>query len=354
MMENGEPCTLRGVSTVLEGVTPRPLTKGSMAWCFLPYELYVMMRYLEEKELHKMGIYHFDSWASNFGEVVSSLELAPEGTGYRFRNRFAKFVNLPELMTMFKNIADIQTPDMLNLPVPKLKDGKYKIIISDPTEETKEIMSEFASRAEDIRNGNVKPWEDNMLKVTNEARKLGLDPRLLDTNAENNPASKINKCIENIYDEYKNSNDIKGTQIVFCDIGTPAGKKQGFSVYDYIKETLLERGIPESEMCFIHDANNEVQRENMFSELRRGSKRIIIGSTSKMGTGTNIQSKLVALHHLDVPWRPSDIEQREGRILRQGNTNEEVNIYRYVTTDTFDAYMWSIVENKQKFSATRS
>ncbi|MDW5299209.1 MAG: SNF2-related protein [Sedimentibacter sp.] len=312
-------------------------------------ELYVMMRYLEEKELHKMGIYHFDSWASNFGEVVSSLELAPEGTGYRFRNRFAKFVNLPELMTMFKNIADIQTPDMLNLPVPKLKDGKYEIIISEPTEETKEIMSEFASRAEDIRNGNVKPWEDNMLKVTNEARQLGLDPRLLDSNAENNPASKINKCIENIYDEYKNSNDIKGTQIVFCDIGTPTGKKQGFSVYDYIKGTLIEQGIPESEICFIHDANNEVQRENMFSELRRGSKRIIIGSTSKMGTGTNIQSKLVALHHLDVPWRPSDIEQREGRILRQGNTNEEVNIYRYVTTDTFDAYMWSIVENKQKF-----
>jgi N12 class adenine-specific DNA methylase len=312
-------------------------------------ELYVMMRYLEEKELHKMGIYHFDSWASNFGEVVSSLELAPEGTGYRFRNRFAKFVNLPELMTMFKNIADIQTPEMINLPVPKLKDDKYKIIISDPTEETKEIMSEFASRAEAIRNSNVKPWEDNMLKVTNEARKLGLDPRLLDANAENNPASKINKCIESIYDEYKNSNDTKGTQIVFCDIGTPSGKKQGFSVYDYIKETLIERGIPDSKICFIHDANNEVQRENMFSELRRGSKRIIIGSTSKMGTGTNIQNKLVALHHLDVPWRPSDIEQREGRILRQGNTNEEVNIYRYVTTDTFDAYMWSIVENKQKF-----
>jgi len=250
---------------------------------------------------------------------------------------------------MFKNIADIQTPDMLNLPVPKLIDGKYKIIISDPTEETKEIMSEFANRAEDIRNGNVKPWEDNMLKVTNEARQLGLDPRLLDTNAENNPASKINKCIENIYDEYVNSNDIKGTQIVFCDIGTPNRQKQRFSVYDYIKETLIERGIPDSKICFIHDANNEIQRENMFSELRSGSKRIIIGSTSKMGTGTNIQSKLVALHHLDVPWRPSDIEQREGRILRQGNTNEEVNIYRYVTKDTFDAYMWSIVENKQKF-----
>lgn len=312
-------------------------------------EMYVIMRYLEEKELHNMGMYHFDSWASNFGEVVSSLELAPEGTGYRFRNRFAKFVNLPELMTMFKNIADIQTPDMLNLPVPKLKDNKYKIITSEPTEEVKCIMNEFAGRAEDIRNGMVKPWEDNMLKVTNEARQLGLDPRLLNPNAENYPASKVNKCIENIFDEYKASKDIKGTQIVFCDIGTPSGKKQGFSVYDYIKQSLIERGISEKEICFIHDANNEIQRESMFSELRRGSKRIIIGSTSKMGTGTNIQNKLVALHHLDVPWRPSDIEQREGRILRQGNMNDEVNIYRYVTKDTFDAYMWSIVENKQKF-----
>ncbi len=312
-------------------------------------EMYVMMRYLEEKELQKIGIYHFDSWASNFGEVISSLELAPEGTGYRFRNRFAKFVNLPELMTLFKNIADIRTPDMLNLPVPKLKEGKYKIIISDPSEETKEIMAEFAVRAEDIRNGAVKPWEDNMLKVTNEARQLGLDPRLLNPDAENDPMSKVNKCIENILEEYRNSNNIKGTQIVFCDISTPSGKKQGFSIYDYIKESLITRNIPENEICFIHDANNEVQRENMFSELRTGVKRIIIGSTSKMGTGTNIQNRLVALHHLDVPWRPSDIEQREGRILRQGNMNEEVNIYRYVTKDTFDAYMWSIVENKQKF-----
>lgn len=312
-------------------------------------EMYVMMRYLEEKELHKMGIYHFDSWASNFGEVISSLELAPEGTGYRLRNRFAKFVNLPELMTLFKNIADIQTPDMLNLPVPKLKDGKYKIMISEPTEEIKDIMAEFAVRAENIRNGLVKPWEDNMLKVTNEARQLGLDPRLLNPDAENNPASKVNKCIDNIFEEYKKSSGIKGIQIVFCDISTPSNKKQRFSIYDYIKESLISRNIPENEICFIHDANNEIQRENMFSELRAGVKRIIIGSTSKMGTGTNIQNRLVALHHLDVPWRPSDIEQREGRILRQGNMNEEVNIYRYVTMDTFDAYMWSIVENKQKF-----
>lgn len=312
-------------------------------------EMYVMMRYLEENELHKMGIHHFDSWASNFGEVISSLELAPEGTGYRFKNRFAKFVNLPELMTLFKNIADIQTPDMLNLPVPKLKEGKYNIIISEATEEIKEVMREFAVRAEKIRNGDGKPWEDNMLKVTNEARQLGLDPRLLNHDAENYPTSKVNKCIDNIFNEYVDSNNIKGTQIVFCDIGTPSGKKQGFSLYGYIKDELIERGIPQNEICFIHDANNEIQRESMFSELRNGTKRIIIGSTSKMGTGTNIQNRLIALHHLDVPWRPSDIEQREGRILRQGNMNEEVSIYRYVTKDTFDAYMWSIVENKQKF-----
>lgn len=312
-------------------------------------EMYVMMRYLEEKELHKMGIFHFDSWASNFGEVVSSLELAPEGTGYRFKNRFAKFVNLPELMTLFKNIADIQTPDMLNLPVPKLRDGKYQIVTSEPTEEIKIVMADFAKRAEAIRNGYVKPWEDNMLKVTNEARQLGLDPRLLNPDAENYPTSKVNKCIDNIHNEYISSNDIKGTQIIFCDIGTPSGKKQGFSLYDYIKDSLIEKGIPQNEICFIHDAKNEIQRESMFSELRNGTKRIIIGSTTKMGTGTNIQNKLVALHHLDVPWRPSDIEQREGRILRQGNMNEEVSIFRYVTKDTFDAYMWSIVENKQKF-----
>ena len=312
-------------------------------------EMYVMMRYLEENELHKMGIYHFDSWASNFGEIVSSLELSPEGNGYRFRNRFAKFVNLPELMTLFKNIADIQTPDMLNLPVPKLKNNKYKIVTSEPTDFTKEIMLSFVDRAEAIRNGDVKPHEDNMLKLTNEARKLGLDPRMLEPLAENNPSSKINQCIENIYEEYKQSDKIRGTQIVFCDIGTPTNDKSVFSVYNYIKDELIRTGIAEKEICFIHDANNEVQRETMFSELRKGSKRIIIGSTDKMGTGTNIQNKLVALHHLDVPWRPSDIEQREGRILRQGNMNKEVNIYRYVTKDTFDAYMWATVENKQKF-----
>jgi len=311
-------------------------------------EMYVMQRYLQNNVLKEKGIYHFDEWAANFGEVVSSLELAPEGTGYRVRNRFAKFTNLPELMTMFKNVADTQTADMLNLPVPKLKDGKYKLIVAEPNEFIKKEMKSYVKRAEEIRAGLVKPNEDNMLKITNEARLLGTDPRLINQNAINDPDSKVNKCIDNIFKEYKDSGKIKGTQIVFCDVGTP-NKDGRFSVYNYIKENLINKGIPENEICFIHDANTEVQREKLFSDMRYGNKRIILGSTFKMGTGVNIQDRLVALHHLDCPYRPSDIEQREGRILRQGNMNEEVNIYRYVTKDTFDSYLWQIVEQKQKF-----
>lgn len=311
-------------------------------------EMFVMQRFLQNKTLKENGIYHFDSWAANFGEVTTSVELAPEGTGYRMRNRFSKFINLPELMTMFKNIADIQTPDMLQLPVPALKDGKYKLISAEPSEFIKEKMDEFVVRAEAIRNGNVKPHEDNMLKITNEARLLGTDPRLLEPLVENNPDSKVNKCIEAVFEEYNNSNEIKGAQIVFCDVGTPKSGKE-FSLYDYIKQELIKKGINENEICFIHDANTDKQKEQIFSEVRQGSKRIILGSTSKMGVGTNIQTRLVALHHLDCPYRPSDIEQREGRILRQGNICSEVNIYRYVTKDTFDSYLWQIVEQKQKF-----
>ncbi|CAK7011147.1 MAG: hypothetical protein TIS_02165 [Tissierella sp.] len=347
-MKNGEPCTLRGVSTVLKGVTPRPLMKISMAWCCLPYEMYVMQRYLQPNALRERGIYHFDEWAANFGEIVSSLELSPEGTGYRMRNRFAKFTNLPELMSMFREIADTQTADMLNLPVPKLKEGKYKLIATEPSEYVKNKMGEFVVRAEAIRSGSVAPYIDNMLKITNEARLLGTDPRLLERNAINDPNSKVNICIENILYEYQNSHGIKGTQIVFCDVGTPNSDGR-FSIYNYIKEELIKRGMPEDEVCFIHDANNETQREKIFSDLRYGNKRNILGSTPKMGTGTNIQDRLVALHHLDCPYRPSDIEQREGRIIRQGNMNDEVNIYRYVTKDTFDSYLWQIVEQKQKF-----
>lgn len=311
-------------------------------------EMFVMMRYLQNYELKKRGIHIFDSWAAMFGEVVTSLELAPEGSGYRLKSRFAKFNNLPELMSMFKKVADIQTADMLNLPVPKLKDNKYHLVAAEPSAFTKEVMLEFAERAEAIRNGQVEPSIDNMLKITNEARLLGTDPRLLDKEAEDQPDSKVNICIQNIYDRYHETNKIKGTQIVFCDVGTPNNDGR-FSIYDDIKNKLINKGIPEKEICFIHDAKTEVQREKMFSEMRSGERRIIIGSTSKMGTGTNIQDRLTALHHIDTAWRPSDIEQREGRILRQGNMNDEVYIYRYVTKGTFDSYMWGLVENKQKF-----
>jgi len=311
-------------------------------------EMYVMQRYLQNKELEERNIHHFDAWAAQFGEVVSSLELAPEGTGYRYKSRFSKFTNLPELMTIFKNMADVKTPDMLKLPVPKLKDDKYKLIDSESNEFTKEIMESFVDRASDIRNGNIDPRMDNMLKITNEARLLGLDPRLLFIDAPNEPNSKVNQCIEKVFDEYKESHLIKGTQIVFCDAGTPNSDGR-FSVYPYVKNELVKRGIPEHEICFIHDANSESQRETMFSDMRSGNKRIILGSTQKMGTGTNIQDRLIALHHLDCPWRPSDLEQREGRILRQGNKNEAVNIYKYVTKSTFDSYLWQIVENKQRF-----
>lgn len=311
-------------------------------------ELFVMQRYLQNHDLEQRGIQHFDAWAANFGEVVSALELAPEGKGYRFKNRFAKFINLPELMSLFKQVADIQTPDMLNLPVPKLKDGKYKLIAAEPSEYVKAVMDSFVDRAEAVRSRLVEPYQDNMLKITNEARLLGTDPRLLDPEAPDHPTSKINLLIENVHEEYNQSESIKGTQIVFSDVGTPGGNKE-FTAYDYIKKELITRGIPEAHICFIHDANNEIQREQIFSDIRSGNKRIIIGSTAKMGTGTNIQNRLIAEHHLDCPYRPSDIEQREGRIIRQGNMNDEVNIYRYVTKDTFDSYLWQLVENKQKF-----
>ncbi|WP_408626144.1 helicase-related protein [Anaerocolumna cellulosilytica] len=313
-------------------------------------ELYVMQRYLQNQLLKERGIEHFDAWAANFGEVISSLELAPEGTGYRFKNRFARFTNLPELMTMFREIADVQLPEMLNLPVPKLRNGKYNIVVAEPCEFTRRKMETFAERAEAIRNGAVKPNIDNMLKITNEARLLGTDPRLIDPNAPNEPDSKVNKCIENVYEEYRNSSAIKGTQIIFCDVGTP-NKDGRWSVYDYIKEELIRYGIQEQEICFIHDAKTEKQREKLFDDLRSGTKRIIIGSTPKMGTGVNIQKRLVALHDLDCPWRPADLEQRAGRGLRQGNMNDEIAIYRYVTKDTFDSYNWQLVEQKQKFIA---
>lgn len=311
-------------------------------------EMFVMQQFLQKNELREKGIHNFDAWAASFGEVVSALELAPEGRGFRMRNRFSKFTNLPELMTMFKNIADIQTADMLNLPVPKLTNNKITVVTSEPSELQQELVQESAERAERIRNGQVDPSIDNMLKITNEARQFGTDPRLIITDAPDEPGSKINKLVDNVYKKYIEFNSNKGTQIIFSDVGTP-NDRGGFCAYYDIKNKLVSLGIPEDEICIIHDAKTKKQKESMFSAMRSGEKRIILGSTSKMGTGTNIQNKLVALHHLDCPWRPADIEQRDGRILRQGNENEEVEIFRYVTKDTFDAYLWQIVEQKQRF-----
>ena len=311
-------------------------------------ELYVMQLYLQERRLHEKGIYHFDAWASVFGEVTSSLELAPEGTGYRMRTRFNKFINLPELIHLFKEVADIILPDMLDIKRPELKDGKYKIVVSEASDYVKERMQEMVKRAEAIHRGAVDPKDDNMLRITGEARLLGTDPRLLDSHAPVDTDSKLNKAVENIYQEYVQSQEQKGTQIVFSDIGTP-GPGKPFTVHDYLKHELIAKGIPEEEICFIHDAKTDEQRDRMFSDVRAGRKRIIIGSTEKLGVGTNIQTRMVAAHHIDCPWKPSDIEQREGRIIRQGNENEEVNIYRYVTKGSFDAYLWGIVETKQRF-----
>ena len=308
----------------------------------------MMQLYLQERRLHEKGIYHFDAWASVFGEVTSSLELAPEGTGYRMRTRFNKFINLPELIHLFKEVADIILPDMLDIKRPELKDGKYKVVVSEASDYVKERMQEMVERAEAIHRGVVDPKDDNMLRITGEARLLGTDPRLLDSYATVDSDSKLNKAVENIYQEYVQSQEQKGTQIVFSDIGTP-GPGKAFTVYDYLKQELITRGVPEEEICFIHDAKTDEQRDRMFSDVRAGRKRIIIGSTEKLGVGTNIQTRMVAAHHIDCPWKPSDIEQREGRIIRQGNENEEVNIYRYVTKGSFDAYLWGIVETKQRF-----
>ena len=311
-------------------------------------EMFIMQQFLQKPELNAKRIQHFDAWAANFGEVVASLELAPEGRGFRMRNRFSKFTNLPELMTMFRNMADIQTADMLKLPIPKLNDEKITVITSEPSEIQQELVQQSAIRAERIRNGMVDPSVDNMLKITNEARQFGTDPRLIIPEAPDDPDSKINKLVDKAHQKYMEFNSTKGTQIIFSDVGTPRDG-EGFCAYYDIKKKLVNRGIPENEICIIHDAKTKKQKESMFSAMRTGEKRIIIGSTAKMGTGTNIQNKLVALHHLDCPWRPADIEQRDGRILRQGNENDEVEIFRYVTKDTFDAYLWQIVEQKQRF-----
>lgn len=344
-MKDGEPCTSRGVSTVLEGVTPRPRTKGSMAWRFLPYELYTMQRYLQYGTLVEKNLQHFDAWASTFGETVTALEIAPEGNGYRLKTRFARFYNLPELMQMFREVADIQTADMLNLPVPE---AEYRVVKVKPTELQEEMVEELGNRAERVRNNEVNPREDNMLKITNDGRKLALDQRLSNPLLPDDPGSKVNACVEEIYRHWEDGKEKKLTQLVFCDLSTP--KTDGtFSVYNDIRDKLLAKGIPPEEIAFIHDANTDVRKKELFSKVRRGAVRILMGSTFKMGAGTNVQDRIIASHDLDCPWRPRDLEQRAGRTIRQGNQNPKVEIIRYVTEGTFDAYLYQTIENKQKY-----
>ena len=312
-------------------------------------ELYTMQRYLQPKTLEKLGLYNFDDWASTFGEVVSNFELAPDGSGYRIKERFSKFHNIPELMNAFREVADIQTPDMLKLPVPTLKNNNYSIVTSEPTEDIKEFIQTLAQRSEDIKNGGVDPRDDNMLKITSEGKKAALDMRLIDQLYDDTQNSKVNKAVDNIYRLYQENNDIKGTQLVFCDMSTPSKIDGKYDVYNDIKNKLQEKGIPSDEIEFIHNAHSDSEKANLFKNVRTGNVRILLGSTQKMGAGTNVQDRLVALHHIDVPWRPSDVEQREGRILRQGNMNKEVEIARYVTKESFDAYSWQLIETKQKF-----
>ena len=310
-------------------------------------ELYTIQRYLQYNTLVKNGLQHFDAWASTFGETITAVELTPEGTGYRAKTRFAKFYNLPELMAMFKEIADIKTADMLNLPVPE---AKYHNIAVKPSEMQKEMVASLAERAEQVRGGGVDSSVDNMLKITNDGRKLALDQRMLNDMLPDFEGSKINACVDNIYRIWEENADKKSAQLVFCDLSTP--KNDGtFSVYNDIRKKLIERGIPESEVKFIHEADTDKKKKELFQKTRKGEVRVLLGSTQKMGAGTNVQDKLIALHDVDCPWRPSDLEQRSGRIVRQGNENPQVDIYRYVTEQTFDAYLYQLVEGKQKFAS---
>ena len=323
-------------------------------------ELYTNMRYLQYGTLQRMGLGHFDSWAASFGETITAIELAPEGTGYRAKTRFAKFFNLPELISVFKESADIQTPDMLKLPVPE---AVYEDVVLKPSEYQQEMVESLADRAQAVRDRLVDPSQDNMLRITNDGRKLALDQRLVNPMLPDNEDSKVNACVEKALDIWKETAEQKSTQLIFCDLSTPKavgkakaeinGKEEDAEVFDDvyhdIKRKLMAKGVPEEEIAFIHEANTEIRKAELFAKVRSGQVRFLLGSTAKMGAGTNVQDKLIALHHLDVPWRPSDIEQQEGRILRQGNENPKVRIFRYITEGTFDAYSWQLIENKQKF-----
>ena len=308
-------------------------------------ELYTIMRYLQYDTLMRMGMGHFDSWAATFGETVTAIELSPEGTGYRAKTRFARFFNLPELISIFKEAADIQTSDMLNLPVPE---AEFINEVLKPSEEQQEMVSAFSERAESVRGGLVNPTEDNMLKITNDGRKCALDQRLLNELLPDAEKSKVNTCVENAFHVWEEGKADRTTQLIFCDLSTPKGDGT-FNVYDDVRNKLTEKGIPKEEIAFIHEYNTEAKKAELFAKVRAGQVRILMGSTPKLGAGTNVQDRLIALHHLDCPWKPSDLEQQEGRILRQGNQNDKVKIFRYVTENTFDAYMWQILENKQKF-----
>ena len=340
-------------------------------------ELYTMMRYLQHDMLKRNSLTHFDCWASAFGETTTAIELAPEGTGYRARTRFAKFFNLPELMNLFREAADIKTADQLNLPTPT---AVYHTEVTQPTALQQQMVQELSERAAKVHSGAVAPTEDNMLKITSDGRKLGLDQRVINPDLPDDPSSKVNRCVDNIHRIWQDGQAEKLTQLVFCDLSTPKGKaaqsgriaakgtdspelhaleaaidaetepeEPPFTIYDDIREKLIARGIPREQIAFIHEANTETRKKELFAKVRSGQVRVLMGSTFKMGAGMNVQDRLVALHDLDCPWRPGDLEQRSGRIIRQGNRNKEVHIYRYVTESTFDSYLWQTVENKQKF-----
>ena len=308
-------------------------------------EMYTMQKYLQYRTLERNGLLNFDAWASTFGETVTAIELAPEGTGYRAKTRFSRFYNLPELMSMFKEVADIQTADMLNLPVPK---ANYHNIVLKPSEQQKEMVAALGERAERVRNKMVDSTVDNMLLITNDGRKLALDQRLLNPMLPDSDTGKVSACAENVFEIWQRTVDQRSTQMVFCDLSTPKGNGE-FNVYDDLRDKLIAKGIPAEEIAYIHTANTEVQKKELFGKVRSGQIRVLLGSTQKMGAGTNVQKKLIALHHLDCPWRPSDLQQREGRIIRQMNENDEVDIYTYVTENTFDSYLYQLVEGKQKF-----
>jgi len=313
-------------------------------------EIHTMMRYLQPNRLEELGLQQFDAWAATFGESVTALEIAPDGSGYRMHTRFARFINVPELMAVFGEVADIRTAEMLNLPVPPLRGGKPRIVACPASKALKAFVETLVLRAEAIRNGDVKPQDDNMLAITTDGRKAALDFRLVAPLAKFDAKGKVAACVREVMEIWRRTASFRGAQMVFCDLSSPKGDK-GFSVYDDVRQRLIDAGLPDKEIAFVHDADTDGQKATLFKAVREGRIRVLLGSTAKMGVGTNVQTRLCALHHLDAPWRPCDVEQREGRILRQGNECEEVEIFRYVTEQSFDAYLWQTLETKARFIA---